>query len=101
MTTAARIKALGAVLQDVLAEHDWAGLLTFEDSHGLTPLLFWQHVPPHGEVTLDMTARLTIRTAGPRISDAVGAPQEDRPADAAAVSLEGRQTAPRRRTRRR
>jgi hypothetical protein len=49
------------MLQDVLAESKWAGTLTPEDRRGLTPL-FWQHVPPYGEVKLDMTARLSIRT---------------------------------------
>ncbi len=52
------------MLQDVLAEDDWAELLTPEDRRGLTPL-FWQHVLPYGEVKLDMTARLSIRTAPP------------------------------------
>ncbi len=52
------------MLQDVLAENDWAELLTPEDRRGLTPL-FWQHVLPYGEVKLDMTARLSIRTAEP------------------------------------
>jgi hypothetical protein len=51
-------------LQDVLAEDQWTQLLTPEDRCGLTPL-FWQHVLPYGEVKLDMTARLSIRTAGP------------------------------------
>jgi len=50
------------MLQDVLAEDDWAQLLTPEDRRGLTPL-FWQHVLPYGEVKLDMTTRLSIRTA--------------------------------------
>jgi TnpA family transposase len=52
------------MLQDVLAEDDWAELLTPEDRRGLTPL-FWQHVLPYGEVKLDMTTRLSIRTAMP------------------------------------
>jgi len=52
------------ILQDVLAEDDWAELLTPEDRRGLTPL-FWQHVLPYGEVKLDMTARLSIRTTAP------------------------------------
>ena len=52
------------MLQDVLAEDAWADMLTTEDRRGLTPL-FWQHVLPYGEVKLDMTARLSIRTAGP------------------------------------
>ena len=50
------------MLQHVLAEPDWTELLTSEDRRGLTPL-FWQHVLPYGEVKLDMTARLSIRTA--------------------------------------
>jgi hypothetical protein len=52
------------MLQDVLAEDTWAEMLTTEDRRGLTPL-FWQHVLPYGEVKLDMTARLSIRTACP------------------------------------
>jgi hypothetical protein len=50
------------MLQDVLAEDEWSELLTAEDRRGLTPL-FWQHILPYGEVKLDMTARLNIRTA--------------------------------------
>jgi TnpA family transposase len=50
------------MLQDVLTEDEWSELLTPEDRRGLTPL-FWQHVLPYGEVKLDMTARLSIRTA--------------------------------------
>jgi TnpA family transposase len=49
------------MLQDVLAESKWADTLTPEDRRGLTPL-FWQHVLPYGEVKLDMTGRLSIRT---------------------------------------
>ncbi len=52
------------MLQDVLAEDAWADMLTTEDRRGLTPP-FWQHVLPYGEVKLDMTARLSIRTADP------------------------------------
>ena len=52
------------LLQDVLAEDDWADTLTVEDRRGLTPL-FWQHVLPYGEVKLDMAARLSIRTTTP------------------------------------
>jgi TnpA family transposase len=52
------------VLQDILAEDDWADLLTPEDRRGLTPL-FWQHVLPYGEVKLDMAARLSIRITQP------------------------------------
>ena len=48
----------------MLAEDAWAEMLTTEDRRGLTPR-FRQHVLPYGEVKLDMTARLSIRTAGP------------------------------------
>jgi hypothetical protein len=49
------------MLQDVLGEDEWSDSLTAEDRRGLTPL-FWQHVLLYGEVKLDMTARLSIRT---------------------------------------
>jgi len=52
------------LLQDVLAEPEWADLLTDQDRRGLTPL-FWQHILPYGEVKLDMTTRLDIRTDPP------------------------------------
>lgn len=54
-------------LQNVLAEDEWRDLLTAEDRRGLTPL-FWQHVLPCGEVKLDMTARLSIRTPAPPVT---------------------------------
>ncbi|WP_326645419.1 transposase [Nonomuraea fuscirosea] len=47
------------MLQDVLADPEWAALLTPVDRRGLTPL-FWLHVLPHGEVRLDLSARLGI-----------------------------------------
>jgi len=47
------------MIQDVLADPDWDGVLTAEDEHGLTPL-FWQHVLPYGEVKLDMSTRLAL-----------------------------------------
>ena len=47
------------MLQDVLAEEEWAGLLGPADRRGLTPL-FWQHVRPYGEVRLNMASRLSI-----------------------------------------
>jgi TnpA family transposase len=70
--TVLRLRILQAALvyvntlmfQDVLAGHDWTGLLTPEDRRGLTPL-FWQHVLPYGEVKPGMTARLSIRAAAP------------------------------------
>ncbi|MER5325093.1 Tn3 family transposase [Streptosporangium roseum] len=40
------------MLQDVLADPEWAQLLEPADQRGLTPLL-WQHVQPYGEVRLD------------------------------------------------
>ncbi|MEV7013678.1 Tn3 family transposase [Streptosporangium sp. NPDC051022] len=50
------------MLQDVLADAQWADLLTPADRRGLTSL-FWQHVRPYGEVRLNLSARLPI--AGP------------------------------------
>ncbi len=47
------------MIQDVLADPDWDGVLTPEDERGLTPL-FWSHVLPYGEVKLDMNARLAL-----------------------------------------
>ena len=49
------------MLQDLLAEPEWAGVLTVEDQRGLTPL-FWSHVLPYGEVKLNMTSRLSLGT---------------------------------------
>ncbi len=49
------------MLQDVLAEEAWSALLTPADRRGLSPL-FWQHVRPYGEVTLDLGSRLSIGT---------------------------------------
>jgi hypothetical protein len=51
------------MLQDVLAEDDWTDILTAEDRRGLTPPV--QQVLPFGEVKLDMSARLSIRTTTP------------------------------------
>lgn len=47
------------MIQDVLADPDWDGVLTAEDERGLTPL-FWSHVLPYGEVELNMTIRLAL-----------------------------------------
>ena len=49
----------GTRAQDILAEPEWAGVLTPEDLRGLTPL-FWAHVLPYGEVKLNMTKRLAL-----------------------------------------
>ena len=51
------------MLQDVLADEAWSGLLGEADRRGLTPL-FWQHVRPYGEVRLDMGSRLRIGGTG-------------------------------------
>jgi TnpA family transposase len=47
------------MLQDVLAEPEWAKLLAPADRRALTPL-FWEHVRPYGEVRLDLGSRLEI-----------------------------------------
>jgi hypothetical protein len=47
------------MVQDVLADDEWAGQLTDADRRGLTPL-FWTHVAPYGEVKLDMSSRLPL-----------------------------------------
>ena len=46
------------MLQDVLADLEWATMLKPADQRGLTPL-FWQHVQPYGEVRLDVAKRLS------------------------------------------
>ncbi|MFI7709024.1 Tn3 family transposase [Nonomuraea sp. NPDC049480] len=50
------------MLQDVLADPEWATLLKPADRRGLTPL-FWQHVQPYGEVRLDVAKRLPVGSA--------------------------------------
>ncbi|MEW1605237.1 Tn3 family transposase [Streptomyces sp. NPDC093808] len=58
------------MLQDVLGEPEWAGLLTSADLRGLTPL-FWSHVRPYGEVDLDTGTRLdlaAVKLPGPRVA---------------------------------
>ncbi|MEV0163824.1 Tn3 family transposase [Nonomuraea fuscirosea] len=51
------------ILQDVLAEPEWAKLLKPADRRGLTPL-FWQHVQPYGEVRLALSGDV-VRPGGP------------------------------------
>lgn len=46
----------------MLAEPEWARLLTPADRRGLTPL-FWEHVRPCGEARLDLAARLPLGPA--------------------------------------
>jgi TnpA family transposase len=57
------------MLQDILADDDWAEALMPADRRGLTPL-FWSHVAPYGEVRLDMRNRLSLRTTPPVDVDA-------------------------------
>jgi hypothetical protein len=47
------------MLQDILAEPEWQGVLTAEDHRGLTEL-FWANVRPYGETTLNMTKGLAL-----------------------------------------
>lgn len=49
------------MVQDVLADENWAERMTAVDHRGLTPL-FWTHVAPYGEVRLNMTRRLHLST---------------------------------------
>ena len=49
------------LLQEVLTEPAWHTILTPEDRRGLTPM-FWSNIAPYGELRLDMTTRLNIRT---------------------------------------
>ncbi|MGW2600277.1 Tn3 family transposase [Streptomyces klenkii] len=47
------------MIQDLLADPEWADVLTEEDKRALTPL-FWMHVRPYGEVQLNMGHRLQL-----------------------------------------
>jgi Tn3 transposase DDE domain len=47
------------LLQQVLADPDWAARLTDADLRGLTPL-FWSNVNPYGTFHLDMDTRLEL-----------------------------------------
>jgi hypothetical protein len=88
------------MLQDVLAEPDWAKLLGPADRRGLTPL-FWQHVRPYGEVRLDLGSLLDIgnpsddgrrpMTRSPVIPSAAHGPDHlgDGPQDRGAVPRRG------------
>jgi TnpA family transposase len=54
------------LIQDVLADGNLR--LTEEDQRGITPL-FWTHIAPYGEVTVDMTRRISLH------ADETGLPQ--------------------------
>jgi len=47
------------MIQDLLADPEWASILTDEDLRGLTPL-FWLHLLPYGEIKLNMSRRLQL-----------------------------------------
>lgn len=47
------------IIQSMLAEPEWAGVLTDEDRRALTPL-FWMPIQPSGEVRLNMSSRLHL-----------------------------------------
>jgi hypothetical protein len=46
------------------AEPEWQDALAAEDRRGLTAL-FWAHVGPYGDITLNMTKRLALSQAPP------------------------------------
>lgn len=48
------------MVQDVLADDEWADRMTDVDHRGLTPL-FWTHIASYGEVRLNMDRRLSLR----------------------------------------
>ncbi|MER7485187.1 Tn3 family transposase [Streptomyces sp. NPDC126497] len=52
------------MIQDTLADHEWADVLTDEDKRAPTPL-FWMHVQPYGEVRLNMGSRLHLTAPAP------------------------------------
>jgi TnpA family transposase len=53
------------MIQDMLADPEWADVLTDEDKRALTPL-FWMHIQPYGEVRLNMGSRLQLATPAPQ-----------------------------------
>ncbi|MGW5124567.1 Tn3 family transposase [Streptomyces sp. NPDC004069] len=56
------------MLQDMLADPEWADILTDEDKRALTPL-FWMHIQPYGEVRLNMGSRLQLAHSVPQEPD--------------------------------
>lgn len=53
------------VIQDMLADPEWADVLTDEDKRALTPL-FWMHILPYGEVRLTTGSRLQLARPAPQ-----------------------------------
>lgn len=64
LAQAAMVYVNTLMIQDVLAEDEWAEILTPEDYRGLTPLI-WSHVAMHGEFKLNMNSRLTLGLTSP------------------------------------
>jgi hypothetical protein len=52
------------MIQDMLADPEWADVLTDEDKRALTPL-FWMRIQPYGEVRLNTGSRLQLATPVP------------------------------------
>lgn len=52
------------MIQDMLADPEWADVLSDEDKRALTPL-FWMHIQPYGEVRLNMGSRLQLAVPAP------------------------------------
>jgi TnpA family transposase len=61
------------MIQDILAEPEWADLLTAEDRRGLTPL-FTSNMTPYGEVKLNMNRRLALSHPDATPQSATGDP---------------------------
>lgn len=51
------------LLQSVLEDPRFAGMLDDADRRGLSPL-FWSHINPYGRFRLDMDARLDLSANG-------------------------------------
>lgn len=64
LVQAAMVYVNTLMIQDVLAEDEWAEVFTPEDYRGLTPLI-WSHVAMHGEFKLNMNSRLTLGAVPP------------------------------------
>ncbi len=52
------------MIQDILAEPAWPGILTDEDKRGVNPL-FTSNMTPYGEVKINMTSRLDLSDPTP------------------------------------
>lgn len=52
------------MIQDQLAEPNWAEALNSEDRRGLTPLVT-SNMTPYGEIRLDMSSRLNLTASTP------------------------------------